>query len=318
MSKKRDNVPVYLFTGFLEGGKTKFIQETLEDRRFCNGERTLLLVCEEGEEEYAPEQFADKNVFIRTVETPEELTPERLTAWLAETTSERVVIEYNGMWLLDVLYGALPEGWMVYQEFMFADAGSFLSYNANMRQLVYDKLKSCELVVFNRFTGAMDKMEFHKIVRAASRRADIAYEYAGGKVEYDDIVDPLPFDINAPIIDIGDGDFAEWYRDLSEEPKKYEDKTVHFKCHALKRKKLPEQSFIVGRHVMTCCVEDIQFAGLVCQWDKADEVQDEAWIDLTARINIKFSRAYGRKGPVLTGISAVPCDAPEPPVATFY
>ena len=46
MAKQRD-IPVYLFTGFLEAGKTKFIQETLEDRRFCNGERTLLLVCED-------------------------------------------------------------------------------------------------------------------------------------------------------------------------------------------------------------------------------------------------------------------------------
>ena len=200
------------------------------------------------------------------------------------------------MWLLDVLYGAMPEGWMVYQEFMFADATTFISYNANMRQLVYDKLKSCELVVFNRFKPDMDKMEFHKIVRAASRRADIAYEYAGGKVEYDDIVDPLPFDINAPIIEIGDADFAEWYRDMSEEPKKYENKTVRFKCRALVRKKMPEHSFIVGRHVMTCCVEDIQFAGLVCQWDKANTVQDDTWIILTARINFKFNRAYSRKG----------------------
>ncbi len=318
MSKKTNDVPVYLFTGFLESGKTKFIQETLEDRRFCNGERTLLLVCEEGEEEYAPEQFADKNVFIREVETAEDLNAGRLAGWLTETGAERVVIEYNGMWLLDALYGAMPEGWMVYQEFMFADAATFISYNANMRQLVYDKLKSCELVVFNRFKPDMDKMEFHKIVRAASRRADIAYEYAGGKVEYDDIVDPLPFDLDAPIVEIGDADFAEWYRDMSEEPKKYENKTVRFKCRALVRKKMPEHSFIVGRHVMTCCVEDIQFAGLVCQWDKADTVQDDTWIILTARINFKFHRAYSRKGPVLTYISAEPCEAPEQPVATFY
>ena len=317
MSNKKD-IPVYLFTGFLESGKTKFIQETLEDRRFCNGERTLLLVCEEGEEEYAPEQFADKNVFIRVAASQEELTADRLSAWLKETRAERVVIEYNGMWLLDVLYGAMPEGWMVYQEFMFADAGTFLTYNANMRQLVYDKLKSCELVVFNRFNGSMDKMEFHKIVRAASRRSDIAYEYVGGKVEYDDIVDPLPFDIYAPIIEIGDDDYAEWYRDMSEEPKKYEGKTVRFKCRALVRKKMPEHSFIVGRHVMTCCVQDIQFAGLVCQWDKADTVKDDSWIVLTAKINFKFHRAYSKKGPVLTYIGSEPCDAPEQPVATFY
>ena len=317
MSNRKD-VPVYLFTGFLESGKTKFIQETLEDRRFCNGERTLLLVCEEGEEEYAPDQFADKNVFIRVINSQEELNAEALKRFLDETKSARVVVEYNGMWLLDALYGAMPEGWMVYQEFMFADAGTFITYNANMRQLVYDKLKSCELVVFNRFNGSMDKMEFHKIVRAASRRADIAYEYVGGKVEYDDIVDPLPFDLNADIVEIGDDDYAEWYRDMSEEPKKYENKTVRFKCRALVRKKMPEHSFIVGRHVMTCCVEDIQFAGLVCQWDKANTVQDDTWIILTARINFKFNRAYSRKGPVLTYIDAEPCEAPEQPVATFY
>ena len=210
MNNQRE-VPVYLFTGFLEAGKTKFIQETLEDKRFCNGERTLLLVCEEGEEEYEPDQFADRSVMIRTLTSPEEMTVENLSRMLIQTGAERVVIEYNGMWLLDLLYSAMPEGWMVYQEFLFADATTFLSYNANMRQLVYDKLKSCELVVFNRFRPDMDKMAFHKIVRGASRRSDIAYEYAGGKVEYDDIQDPLPFDLEAPVVEIGDDDFAELF-----------------------------------------------------------------------------------------------------------
>ena len=317
MNEQRD-VPVYLFTGFLEAGKTKFIQETLEDKRFCNGERTLLLICEEGEEEYEPDQFADPNVFFATIHDQSELNETNLKAFVHDCRAERVVIEYNGMWLLDTLYQAMPENWVVYQEFMFADAGTFLSYNANMRQLVYDKLKSAELVVFNRFQSSMDKMEFHKIVRGASRRADIAYEYPGGKVEYDDIQDPLPFDLEAPIVQIGDEDYALWYRDMSEEPKKYEGKTVRFKARALVRRKLPNATFVVGRHVMTCCVEDIQFAGLVCQWDKADTVKDDSWMILTARINFKFNRAYGKKGPVLTYIDSEPCEAPSQDVATFY
>ena len=317
MNNQRD-VPVYLFTGFLEAGKTKFIQETLEDKRFCNGERTLLLVCEEGEEEYAPDQFADRSVMIRTIESPEEMTVENLSRMLIQTNAERVVVEYNGMWLLDLLYSAMPENWMVYQEFMFADATTFLSYNANMRQLVYDKLKSCELVVFNRFRPDMDKLAFHKIVRGASRRSDIAYEYAGGKVEYDDIQDPLPFDLEAPVVEIGDDDYAVWYRDMSEEPKKYEGKTVRFRCRALQRKKLPPHTFVVGRHVMTCCVEDIQFAGLVCQKDDVSDIVDDSWMTLTAEIHFKFSRAYGKKGPVLTYLSHEPCEAPEQAVATFY
>ena len=317
MAKTRD-IPVYLFTGFLEAGKTRFIQETLEDKRFCNGERTLLLVCEEGEEEYAPEQFADPAVFIRVLESQEQLSVDTLSRFVEETKAERVVIEYNGMWLLDALYAAMPEGWMVYQEFLFADAGTFLTYNSNMRQLVYDKLKSCELVVFNRFTPDMDKMAFHKIVRGASRRADIAYEAPDGKVVYDDIEDPLPFDLEAPVVEIKDEDFALWYRDMSEEPKKYEGKTVRFKCRALVRSKLPKETFVVGRHVMTCCVEDIQFAGLVCQWEKANTVRDDSWMILTARINFKFNRAYGKKGPVLTYLASEPSDAPAQDIATFY
>ena len=317
MSKQKD-VPVYLFTGFLEAGKTKFIQETLEDRRFCNGERTLLLICEEGEEEYAPDQFADKRVYLRVVESEAELTGENLKKWLADVSAERVVVEYNGMWMLDLLYNAMPENWMVYQEFMFADARSFVSYNSNMRQLVYDKLKSCELVVFNRFSDAIDKMELHRIVRGASRRSDIAYEYAGGRVEYDDIQDPLPFDVNAPVIEIADEDYALWYRDLSEDPKKYEDKTVRFKCKAVVRKRLPAETFVVGRHLMTCCVNDIQFAGLVCQWKNADSIVDDTWMVLTAKLNFKFNRAYGKKGPVLSFVEPRPCAAPAQEVATFY
>ena len=109
-----NDFPVFLFTGFLEAGKTKFIQETLEDRRFCNGERTLLIVCEEGEEEYAPDQFADRSVYIRTVEEHDDLTRENLEVWKKETKAERAVIEYNGMWMLDDLYAAMPDDWAVY------------------------------------------------------------------------------------------------------------------------------------------------------------------------------------------------------------
>lgn len=215
------DVPVYLFTGFLEAGKTKFIQETLEDNRFHKGERTLLLLCEDGEEVYEPDRFCAGNVYVRNVDEESDLTRDYLLALQDELHPERVLVEYNGMWMLDSLYGSLPENWAVAQEFLFCDATTFVSYNANMRQLTVDKLKSAELVVLNRFQDSMDRMEMHRIIRAISRRCDIAYEYTDGKVVYDDIEDPLPFDIDAPVIEIEDRDFALWYRDMSEEPKKY-------------------------------------------------------------------------------------------------
>lgn len=313
-----NQIPVYLFTGFLEGGKTKFIQETLEDKRFNKGEPTLLLVCEEGLEEYAPEQFSGHRVKLKAVEDEEDLNPENLTKWLAQAEAERVLVEYNGMWMLDSLYNALPEGWLVAQEFMFADATTFLSYNANMRQLTYDKLKSAELVVFNRFKPEMDKMDFHKIVRAASRRADIAYEAADGNVIYDDIVDPLPFDINAPIVEVGDRDYALWYRDVAEEPKKYAGKTVRVKARCAVNRGIPKGWRVLGRHVMTCCEADIAFHAFVCDFSAVEDGESDGWYVVTAKMEYKFHRSYGRRGPVLTALSAESCEAPDPSVATFY
>lgn len=319
MTQAPAEVPVYLFTGFLESGKTTFIQETLEDARFNNGDMTLLLLCEEGEEEFAPERFASANVVCKVVEAQEDLTAANLDKWLREARAVRVVCEYNGMWLLETLYNNMPENWMVYQEFFFADARTILNYNANMRQLTFDKLQSCELAVFNRFDKSMDKMELHKLIRTASRRSDIVYEHADGTIEYDDIEDPLPFDLDAPVVTISDRDFAIWYRDMTEELDKYHGKTVMFTGRALTRRAMPG-AFIIGRHVMTCCADDISFSGLVCNWDKAKvrAMAKDQWVTVTATIEVKFHPTYRGKGPVLTASKVVPAKKPEQEVATFF
>ena len=89
----------------------------MEDPRFDEGKTTLLLVCEEGLEEFEPEKFVSSKVVIREVEKEADLTPANLEAWRKECGAYRVLIEYNGMWMLEKLYQSLPEGWLVYQEF---------------------------------------------------------------------------------------------------------------------------------------------------------------------------------------------------------
>ena len=311
-------LPVYLFTGFLEAGKTKFIQETLEDERFNAGERTLLLLCEEGVEEYEPDKFSAHNVFVEVLEEPEQLNTDYLSLLQRKHNPQRVVLEYNGMWLLDDLYNNMPEGWVIYQEICFADANTFLSYNANLRQLTVDKLKSCEMIILNRAKPELDKMEVHRIVRGVSRKCDIAYEMENGDVVYDEIEDPLPFDLEADVVDIKEQDYAIWYRDISEEEDKYEGKTLRFKGIAVKSQKLPPKTFLCGRYLMVCCEDDITFAGLACQWDKPMDFESKDWVTVTAKVALKFSPVYEKRGPVLQVISVEPCDAPEQEVATFY
>lgn len=312
-------IPVYVFTGFLESGKTRFMQETLEDARFNAGERTLIVQCEEGLEEFDPSAFAKPNVYIYNIETIQELTRENLEAARKKYRAVRVLVEYNGMWKLSDLYDAMPEGWVIYQQIMLADANTFLTYNTNLRALVVDKLTGCEMIAFNRAKrGEVDVMAYHKIVRGISRSADIAYEYTDGKVEYDDIEDPLPFDLDAPVVEIADQDYAIWYRDLSQEQKKYDGKTVRFVGRCAVNEKMPQDCIVVGRHVMTCCAEDIQFSGLVLQWKNDGSVQNRDWVRVTAKIALRYHKIYRGKGPVLTAISVEPAQEPEQEVATFY
>lgn len=311
-------IPVYAFTGFLDAGKTKFIQETLEDPRFNAGERTLLLVFEEGEEEYDFSAYPSQNVFLEILDQ-HTVTEKELAALAKKYKAQRVVAELNGMQQVGDLYMRFPENWVVAQEIFFADSTTIMAYNANMRNLVMDKLVGAQMVVFNRMTPGADVMPFHKLARAASRRIDILYDYTDGTTQFDEIEDPLPFDINAPVIRIADQDYALWYRDISEEPQKYDGKTVCFKAQVAMLRREKEGMFAPGRFVMTCCVEDIQFCGIPCRYDQASRLESRAWVMVTAKVTAEKHRLYkGDLGPVLTAIEVTTGAEPaDPDVATF-
>ena len=310
-------IPVYAFTGFLDAGKTKFIQETLEDPRFNDGERTLLLICEEGEEEYDFSTYPHQNVYMEVVEQ-ESVTTQELQAMAKKYKAQRVVLELNGMQLVGDLYSRFPEGWVVAQEVMFADTTTIMAYNANMRNLVMDKLVGAQMVVFNRLKPGADTMEFHKLARAANRRIDILYDYTDGTTRFDDVEDPLPFDINAPVIEIKDEDYALWYRDVTEESQKYDGKIVSFKGQVALLRRDKNGMFAPGRFVMTCCVDDIEFCGIPCRYEKAKNLKTRSWVQVKAKITAENHPLYkGDLGPVLTAISVEPAEPAEPDVATF-
>lgn len=311
-------IPVCAFTGFLDSGKTKFIQETLEDPRFNAGERTLVLIFEEGEEEYDLSTYPYKNVYLEVLDQ-QTVSTEELKALQKKYKAERVVAELNGMQQVGDLYMRFPSQWAIAQEVMFADSTTIMAYNANMRNLVMDKLVGAQMVVFNRMTPGADVMPFHKLARAANRRIDILYDYTDGTTKFDEIEDPLPFDINAPVIEVKDEDYALWYRDVSEEPEKYSGKTVHFKAQVAMLRRDKNNMFAPGRFVMTCCVEDIQFCGIPCRYDEASKLESRSWVMVTAKITAEEHPLYkGDVGPMLTALSVETGAQPaDPDVATF-
>ena len=311
-------IAVYLFTGFLEAGKTKFIQETMGDPNFNDPSRKYLIItCEDGEEEFAPENMAP-NISFASFDDVQRITPDRLSAMQKRAGADIVVVEYNGMWTLDNFYNALPQNWMVYQEVFIADSTTAVSYNSNMRQLFVDKLTSCEMVVFNRVTADTDKMSLHKIVRGVSRKANICYEDVHGEIEFDQIEDPLPYDINSEVIEVKDEDFAIFYRDMTEDFAKYLGKTVRFKGIVALDGALPSEQFAVGRHIMTCCEADIAYRGVVAKGMGGLKLSTRDWVILEGKLTEEYSKLYRAKGPVLIVKKIERAEKPQQEVATFY
>ncbi|MBR0373095.1 MAG: hypothetical protein IJH91_01050 [Mogibacterium sp.] len=317
--KRPREIPVYLFTGFLGGGKTTFIQDTLSSPDFDDGKATLLLVCEEGEVEYEPDKFAVPNVSIEVIDDVDDMNLDTLTAISRRHRFDRVMVEYNGMWMMRDFFASMPRNWIIAQEMCFMDATTFMMYNKNMRQLCFDKMQTAELLVFNRCTKGFDKVPFHKEVRIANRNSQILYEYGQYDVEIDDIQDPLPYDKTQSQIEIKDEWYAEWYRDINENEKDYEGKVLTLRGRVALAEEMPLGKFAFGRHVMTCCVEDIQFAGLMCVYSGvgAGTYRTGDWVRIKARVRIEYEEAYGEKGPVLYCKSVEPCEPANPEVATF-
>lgn len=310
-------LPVYLFSGFLESGKTKFIQGTLSDPTFNTGEKTLLIVCEEGIEEYEPEKFSGKNVTILNLEAETDLNAANLEALGKKLCLDRVMIEYNGMWPLQTLFDNLPESWPVSQHFCFVDSTTFPQYFANIRQRMLEWFQDADIVVFNRYDDSMDKLPMHRAVKMVNRRADIAYELPNGEAEYDNIEDPPPYDMNADIIEIKDEDYGLFFLDAMDHLDRYLGKTVRFKAVTCITPQAPRGCFAVGRFAMTCCADDVSFLGILCKWGKIDTLKQRGWITVTAKVEETKHRVYDGRGPLLVAQSVEPAEPAKEELVYF-
>ena len=308
-------IPVYLFAGFLDGGKTTFINGILQDG-FALRDRTLLICCEEGEEEYDPKVL--RNVTVVNVEDESELTSANLKRLEKKHRPKQILIEYNGMWPLQRLYqDALPDNWVLYQIMTMVEAGTFDVYAKNLGQMMMEKLINADLIVFNRCDESLRASLRQRNLKMVNRRASIYLENLDGTSEdyADDTV--CPFDLDQDVIDIPEDDFGVWYVDVMEHPQRYEGKAIRAKTVVCHLPQYPDNA-ILGRFAMTCCAEDITFLGLVSAGNDFGAFENRAWTDVTGVIRLERHRAYeGEDGPVLHVTAVSPAEKPKQEVLTF-
>lgn len=310
-------VPVYLFTGFLDGGKTSFIRQTMDEGQFKDGLTTLLIVCEEGEESIDIMRLEDNRFIVRNLEDEDEVTASKFKEFDREIRPNRVIIETNGMWDDDEVIEALPDHWEIAEVITTIDSGTFEMYLSNMKMMMTNQYRYSDLVVFNRCEPQHDRAMFKRMVRAVNRRAQVLYESPDGQVE-DNVPEELPYDINASVITIGDEDYGIFYIDVFENLANYIDKTVIFKAKAAHPKDLKnEKLFVVGRPAMTCCAADIAFVGFPCDYDKQASVKEGTWVEVKATVRAIMNRQTQEPAPIMVAQEIKETHAPEDEVAYF-
>lgn len=301
-------IPVYFINGFLESGKTEFINYTIEEDYFKIDELTLIIACEEGEVEYEKEALKNGNAVLEVLENETDFTIKNLTALEKKYNPERIIIEYNGMWNpKDIL---LPRSWHMEEQITLIDATTFPVYYANMKSRIAEMVRNADVVVFNRCDGVEDLPSFRRSIRAINQLGDIIFEDSYGEIE-DLGEEDLPYDLENEKIVLDDTTYAIWYLDAMEKAERYVGKTIEFTGMVMHGEEYPTGWFIPGRIAMVCCEEDVAFLGYPCRWDGENTMRDQQWVRVTARFALEDWFEYEGQGPVLYAETIERVEAPE-------
>ncbi len=246
--------PVYIINGFLDSGKTDFFRYTIAQPYFRTKGKTLLIVCEEGENDYEDKLLKSTNTVIEKIEDEEDFNPDALVALDAKYNPERILVEYNGMWNFKNM--KLPVMWNLEQQITVIDASNFELYFNNMKSLLAEQIRNSDLILFNRCDGIEDLASYKRNVKAINQKADIIFEDKNGEVDVT-LDEDLPFDLNADPIDLNNYGYGMFYLDALDHVERYEGKTVRFKGMVLKPTEFPDNRFVPGRMAMTCCAQDM-------------------------------------------------------------
>lgn len=311
--------PVFIINGFLDSGKTSFIKDTLNDPQFLEGGRLLIILCEEGEEEYDEVALQKKGVSIITVEEQSQLTGQFLNGLELYYNPNMIMFEMNGMWNMDEMMEMdFPENWVPSQIISLIDGSSIEGYLTNMKKMVLDLVRYSDIIIVNRCDDNTNKSLIRRSIKPVNRKAQLVYERADG-LDSGPEDEELPYDMSQPFLEITDEDYGIWYMDCMDKPREYEGKTVHFLGMLYLSDKLPKGYCVPGRMAMTCCVQDIAFIGLLTKLPPVVDkslLKNRQWVYVTAKIQVEYQKEYKGKGPVLYATKFEP--AKEPAEKTVY
>ncbi|MBR5766492.1 MAG: GTPase, partial [Lachnospiraceae bacterium] len=219
-------ISVFVITGFLDSGKTDFINYTITQPYFQAREKTLLIVCEEGEKEYDPKVLERTRTIMEVIDDEDDFTAKHLTELEKKYRPGRVVIEYNGMWMLKDK--KFPWNWKVEQQITMINGATFESYFTNMKSLLAEQIRGSELIIMNRCDGLDEKIaSFKRNIKALNQQAAIIFENKDGEMNVT-LEEDLPYDLTKDPIVLDDTGYGVWYLDALDNMDRYRGRTIEY------------------------------------------------------------------------------------------
>lgn len=283
---------IYIFNGFLDSGKTSFINDTIYNTDFCYREKTVIVVSEEGEEAFDAKQLRRYDCYVEYVEMEEDLDEDFFNGLKKKYHPTQVFIELNGMYdtqkVIDV---DKPKGWEVVQIITTINSKTFTLYVNNMRSLVYSQVVNSDMVILNRMDETMKKSFYRNTLKSINGNIQIMYENEDGSMnETED--EELPYDIESDYLDVLDHDFGIFCYDTLDHPERYDKKTIKIRGIYLGQDQFINNGFVLGRQAMVCCEQDTKTIGLICVHQSCDQLIPGEWIEVEGQLNMRFDEEY--------------------------
>ena len=295
-----ERLPIFVINGFLEAGKTQFMKFTMQQEYFQTEGNTLLIVCEEGEEEYDKELLESTHTTVKYIDDISDFTKEKMVEFTKEVDPERILIEWNGLWEQDKIQ--IPDIWYVNQMITIYDTSTLDLYikNKDLKAYMGKMLKDSELVICNRADDIDEEIlsTYHLQIKAMAPNAEIIFEGEDGEITGDFSIN-LPYNLDDSKLVIKQEEYGIFYVDAMDRTEKYDGKEVEFVAQVVRPDGIGDDILIPGRRAMTCCEADIQFLGFVCHYKGAKNFKNKDWVKVKGKIKYEMSPQYRAKGPVI-------------------
>lgn len=276
-------VPLFVVNGFLESGKTTLIKEIIENNENFHNNSTVIIACEQGEVEYDKEWCEKYKVHVEYIEDQDEFTPEFMRNLDDIYRANQYVIEYNSFFDWDTQ--EFPSYMVIYQQITLIDTTTFNVMFNNMRKIFQSMVKDSAIVIFNRSDDNKELSQYRRWIRGMNQQAQIGFEGANGRMT-SMLDEDLPYDLSKDEIHFEDDVYPTWYIEVFDNPEKYMNKTFKFKTFV---RDITDNTFIIGRQVMTCCEDDIQFLGYEVINTTSTEVKIDDCIYLECQVEMGYS-----------------------------